>query len=144
MATIVVPADSTTLTLNGHLFNSFAEGDFLEIAPVNPSTSHINGVANDSVTINQRSDRNVHDLTIRVMRHDDDDIYLNDQRNSEIPPVFSGTMKTNFTKNNTDFVETWLLENGSLTDQPTEVKNSQDGNALMEYKIRFRSAQRQL
>lgn len=144
MAVVAIPANSTTLVLNGHLFNSFMEGDFLELASVNPSTSHINGVANDSVTINERSDRHVRDLTIRTKRYEEDDVFLNDQNNASPVVVFSGTLKTNLTVDGEDTVETWILENGSITDQPTEVKNSQDGNALMEYKLRFRSAQRQL
>jgi hypothetical protein len=143
MAVITFAADSTTLVLNGYAFNSFVSGDILELAPVNDLTSHVNSSAG-GVNIQKRSDGDVHDLTIRVQRYSDDDTFLNSEMNQEQPTLFSGSLKENFVKDGADGVESWLMENGSLTTRPTATKNDQDGNALMEYVIRFRSASRSL
>ena len=86
----------------------------------------------------------VHDLTVRVQRFSDDDVFLNSQINQEEAALFSGSIKENFVKDGSDGAESWVLENGSITTRPTTVKNDQDGNALMEYVLRFRSAVRSL
>jgi len=53
-------------------------------------------------------------------------------------------MKENFNRDGTDGVESWTLELGSLTTQPTSTKSGTDGNAVQEYVIRFRNASRNL
>lgn len=143
MASITLAADSTTLVLNGYAFTSLAEGDYIELNPVNELTSHVND-SNGGVTIKKRSDGDVHDLVVRVQRFGDDDIFLNSSINTESPTVFNGSMKENFIKDSSDGVESFVLENGSITVRPSLVKNSQEGNAMTEYTIRFRNAQRNL
>lgn len=143
MANIVLNADATSLTLNGFGVVDFIEGDILELAPVNPLTSHVNG-AEGSLNINKRSDAGVHDLTLRVLKYSDSDVFLNEQMESESVVVFNGTLKENFVKDGADGVESWILENGSFTTRPTQTKNNQDGNATMEYVIRFRNCIRGL
>jgi len=143
MATITVNAESTTLVLNGFRFESFIAGDVMELTPVNPHSSHVVG-SNNSVNINKRTDGNVRNLVMRVQRYSDEDIRLNSWLNSQSLVVINGSLKEDFSKDGVDGVESWILEGGSLTDQPTEVKNDQDGNALMEYTIMFRNAQRNL
>lgn len=143
MAVITMSADSTTLTLNGTLVNDLVSGDVLTLAPVNPLTSHVNA-KNGGVTIQKRADADVHDLTVRVHRNSESDVFMNSAINSEQPTVFNGSMKENFNRDGADGVETWTLANGSITTRPTATMNDQDGNALSEYVIRFRSAVRAL
>ena len=143
MAVITLAADSTTLTLNGYLFTSFVAGDILTLAPANAHSSHVNSQGG-GVSVQRRSDGDVHDLTIRVQKFSDDDVFLNSARAGLSIELFNGSLKENFNKEGTDGVETYTLENGSITTQPTNTKNDQDGNALMEYVIRFRSAIRSL
>jgi len=141
MSTIVMPSDNTTLTLNGTLLTSLAEGDFITITPVNPATSHVNS-GNGGVNINKRVDADVHDLVVRVQRNSEDDSFLNGVERQETPEVLNGSCKTNFNRDGVDGVESWTLQNGSITTKPTLTNNNTDGNAIVEYTIRFRSAKR--
>jgi len=65
MAGIALAADSTTVVLNGTAIVDLSEGDYIVLTPANPATSHINST-NGGVNICERSDRGVHDLTLRV------------------------------------------------------------------------------
>jgi hypothetical protein len=143
MSVITFNADSTSLTLNGTGILDFVEGDFIDLTPVNPVTAHTNG-SEGSVNINKRLDGGVHDLTIRVLKGSDSDSYLNNELEADAVTVFDGSLKENFIKNGTDGVESWILEKGSITDRPTTIKNNQDGNHTMEYKIRFRNCVRNI
>ncbi len=141
MSTIVLSADNTTLTLNGTLLTSLAEGDFITLTPVNPATSHINS-SNGGVNINKRVDSDVHDVVIRVQRASEDDSFLNGLERQDVPEVINGSCKTNFVRDGVDGVESWTLQNGSFTTKPTLTQNNTDGNAVIEYTIRFRTAKR--
>lgn len=143
MSTIVLNADSTTLVLNGRAITSFVAGDILTLTPANPATSHVNS-SNGGVNINKRTDADVYDLLMRVQRYSEDDVFLNSALNSNPLTVFNGSVKENYQRDGGQGVESWTLENGSITTQPTVTKNDQDGNGLMEYTIRFRSARRSL
>lgn len=143
MSAIQLSNDATTLVLNGRVYANLSEGDFVTLNFPNPRTSHVNSV-DGGVTINGRVDGPVANLTVRVQKYSDDDIALNNALNQNPTEVLNGSMKTNFTRDGVDGVETYTLENGSLTDQPENTKNNQDGNAVMEYVIRFRSAKRAL
>ena len=142
MSTIALNADSTTLVLNGTPILDFAAGDIIELNPVNPHSSQVNGSI--GVNINKRVDGNVRDLVVRVQRYSDSDIFFNSAINQEDVTVFNGSAKTSFTKDNIAGVESWILENGSITTLPSEVFNDTDGNAMMEYTIQFRNTQRNL
>jgi len=143
MAAIVTSTETTTLVLNGTAINDYINGDIITLIPANPVSSHING-SNGSVNINQRSDRDVYDLTIRVMRMSDSDSFLNNIMRSSPITVINGSLKENFTKDSIDNVESWILENGSIITQPTITLNNEDGNGLSEYVIRFRKATRNI
>ena len=143
MSVILLAAEATTITLNGYALTSMAEGDYAVLAPVNPLTSHTNS-ENGGVNINGRVDGGVTDMTVRVQKLSADDVFLNSARNSALPTVFNGSAKTNYVRDGVDSVETYTLESGSITTQPTDTKNNQDGNAMMEYVIRFRNAVRSL
>lgn len=140
MSVINIPVNSTTLTLNSRVYRSLAEGDEITLAPVNDSTSQSNA-ADGGVIITARSDREVHDLTVRVQKHSDDDASLNALRNSP-STLINGSIKTSLVRDGVDLVDTYLLSNGSVTTQPTETSNHTDGSPMLEYVIRFRSAQR--
>tara|TARA_R100000655_G_scaffold15789_3_gene34811 strand:+ start:13758 stop:14183 length:426 start_codon:yes stop_codon:yes gene_type:complete len=138
MSTIQLLADSTTLVLNGRLFNDFIDGDALvlsspnELASRNRSTRGIN--------IQKRSDSNVKDLTFTVPKYSDDDIYMNSQINKDIPVIFKGSVKENYIKDGLEFVTTYTLEDGTITTQPTDTRNNVDGNQDMSYTIQFNKA----
>jgi hypothetical protein len=143
MAVITMSADSTTLVLNGTAITDFAEGDIVELNPVNDLTGHINGSAG-AVNIHKRSDAGVHDLVVRVQKFSASDVFLNSARNQAAPVVFNGSVKEDFVRDDTAGAESYILENGSITTQPSNVKNTTDGNGMMEYTIRFRNATRNI
>lgn len=142
MANITYNTDSTTLALNGYVFNNLIAGDTMEIAPVNPATSRANSA--NGVSVSNRTDKDVHNLTVRVQKNSQDDIFLNSARNSSAPTILEGSLKENFTKDGSDGVDGWTLEGGSITTLPTSVKNNQEVNAVHEYVIEFRFATRSI
>lgn len=143
MAVIQLSAESSTLVLNGRALVNLIEGDYLELNPVNDLTSHVNSSAG-GVNINKRVDGNVHDLIIRVQKMSEDDVFLNSAMNQDTPVIFNGSLKEDFTRDGVAGAESYILENGSLTTRPGNVKNNQDGNGAMEYKIRFRNVTRNI
>jgi hypothetical protein len=143
MAVISLAADSTTLILNGTAITDLIEGDTITLAPVNPATSHVNAIGG-GVNINERSDRGVYDVTVNVQRFSGNDVFLNNALRQSPPTVFNGSAKENYNRDGTDGVESWVLENGSITTQPTGTKNSTDGNALSTYVLRFRNCSRNI
>lgn len=143
MAIINLPADATTLVINGQAIVNMAEGDIVTIEPVNEATSRINGIGG-SININERSDKDVHNVTVRVLKYSESDAFLNNIRRQSPPPVINGSVKTAFNRDGSEAEESWLLEGGSITTQPTDTKNSTDGNAMMEYVMQFRIASRNL
>lgn len=143
MATITMAADSASLILNGFPIVDFAEGDILELNPVNPLTSHVNASAG-GVNINARNDGGVHDLVIRVQKASASDVFLNSAANQAEPVVFNGSAKEDFNRDGVAGSESYILESGSHTTRPSNVKNNTDGNSMMEYTLRFRNATRSL
>lgn len=143
MSTIQMEAESTSLVLNGTAITDVSEGDVIELNPVNPVTSHVNS-ANGGVTINKRIDGGVHDLVVRVQKYSASDVFLNSAINQAAPVVFNGSVKEDFIRDDVAGAESYILENGSITTRPANVKNNTDGNGLMEYTIRFRNATRNI
>lgn len=143
MSVITLPTDATTLIINGTAIVDLAEGDTITLAPVNPATSRVNGIGG-AVNINERSDRGVMDVTVRVQKYSDSDSYLNNLNRQSPPEILSGSAKTAYSIDGRDAEESYLLENGSFTTQPTNTANSTDGNAMMEYVMQFRVGSRNL
>lgn len=143
MSVITIAADSATLILNDRAMTSFAEGDYVTLTPANPASGHVNS-ASGGVSISERFDKDVYDLMFRVQKYSPDDVYMLSLVNSEGPSVVDGSLKESYTIDGSAGVESWTLESGSITTQPTQTKNNQDGNALMEYVLRFRTAKRSL
>jgi len=141
MSQIVVSADTATFVLNGRIITDIASGDYLTITPSNALTSRANSSQN-GVTISKRVDSGVHVVVFRVQKFSNDDVWLNQQRNSAIPVVFNGSVKESFVRDGAALKETYDLQVGSVTTQPTQTKNNQDVNALMEYTIEFRNVVR--
>jgi len=141
MAIIQSAEDSTTLVLNGTAITDFISGDIITLTSVNPATTQINS-STGGVNIIERIDRDVYDLVIRVQRLSDSDIFLNNILRQSPPSIINGSLKENYTSDGVDRSESWLLENGSFTGQPSKTINNEDGNAVSEYTIRFRSATR--
>lgn len=143
MSKITKDADSVTLVLNGYAFTAFGVGDIITLTPVNPHTSQTNS-SDGGVTINRRSDGDVYDLAMTIQKFSDDDVFMNQIVNSPTPTIIEGSLKEDFTRDGTDGQESWNLEGGSITTKPTNTKNDTDGNATMQYTVRFRSAKRAL
>lgn len=143
MSVITISAESATLILNDRSITAFAEGDYLTMTPANAATAHVNS-ASGGVTIAERFDRDVYDLVVRVQKYSGDDVFLLGLLNSEDVTIINGSLKEAYTSDGAAGVESWNLDSGSITTQPTQTKNNQDGNALMEYTIRFRTARRSL
>lgn len=142
MANITLQNDSTTLVIDGEIMRDLAEGDVMTLAFPNAKTNRINA-ADGGVTVGERSDSGVCDLTVRVQRNGAADIFLQSKANQGVA-VFDGSLKENFTKEGVDGVETYEMQTGSITTQPTKTKNSTDGNALNEWIIQFRNGVRSL
>ena len=83
-----------------------------------------------------------HTLTLRVKKGSDDDIFLNSNLNVDGVAIFNGSSKENIIKDGIPLVETWALVTGTITSSPTGTKNDQDGNALCEYVLTFRNAEK--
>ena len=143
MSVITLAADSTTLILNDQSITNFSEGDFLTLTPANAATAHVNS-ATGGVSISERFDKDVYDLLFRVQKYSPDDVLLLGWLNAETATIVAGSVKESYTIDGSAGVESWTLESGSITTQPTQTKNNQDGNALMEYTLRFRTAKRSL
>jgi hypothetical protein len=143
MSVITISADSATLILNDRAMSNLAEGDYLTLTPANAASAHVNS-ASGGVSISERLDKDVYDLMFRVQKYSGDDVFMLDLLNSEGPSVVAGALKESYTIDGSAGVESWTLEAGSITTQPTSTKNNQDGNALMEYTLRFRTAKRSL
>lgn len=134
MSVITMAADSTTLIVNGVAIADTVAGDRIVMTPVNAATSRIVG-SNDNVVIAGRVDANHYDLTINVIKYSDSDTYLNSIVNQNVPVVIDGSIKENYYRDGESRVSSWSLERGSITTQPTDTRNDQDGNAVMAYTI---------
>jgi hypothetical protein len=143
MSVITISADSATLILNDRAMVNLAEGDYLTLTPANAASAHVNS-ASGGVSISERMDKDVYDLLFRVQKYSGDDVFMLDLLNAVGASVVAGALKESYTIDGGAGVESWTLEGGSITTQPTSTKNNQDGNALMEYTLRFRTAKRSL
>lgn len=141
MSQIVISADTATIVLNGRIITDITAGDYITLTPSNALTSRANST-NNGVTISKRVDAGVHVAVMRVQKFSNDDVWLNQQINAPIPVVFNGSVKESFVRDGAALKETYDLQVGSITTQPTQTKNNQDVNALMEYTIEFRNVVR--
>ncbi|ELX2275680.1 TPA: hypothetical protein U5E10_000248 [Yersinia enterocolitica] len=143
MSQIVISADTATVVMNGRIITDIAAGDYITLTPTNPLTSRANSAQN-GVTISKRVDAGVTVMVLRVQKFSNDDVWLNQQINTDIPVVFNGSVKESFVRDGAALKETYDLQVGSITTQPTQTKNNQDVNALMEYTIEFRNIRRNI
>lgn len=141
----ILPSNSTTLILNGYVFNDYAAGSYIDLNPVNPLSERING-ANDSFTVTQRVDSNVFDLIIRLVRYSGDDVILTGFMNQARLAVFNGSLKQDYLNADGlgDAFENWTLEGGTFTTQPSHNKDNLTNNHIIEYTWQFRNAKRLL
>mgnify|MGYP003630734068 CR=1 FL=1 len=139
MAIINYPNAQSTLTLNGYTFQSLAEGEALSLSPVNERTSRTNSIGG-GLSVSNRMDGGVHDLTIVVQKHSADDKTLNDARNGEEPVLFNGSMKRSYSESGNSKQSTASLTNGSITTQATNADNNIESDNSRTYVIQFRDA----
>lgn len=143
MVAIANDPSNITLTLNGHIFRSFVAGDVVELTPDNDFSSQVDGTGG-SVSIQKSSIADVYTLNLKILKHSDDDIFLNSRLNTVPMEILNGSLKENFTSDGIPGVDTWTLINGSIIKRPTNTINDVEGNAISEYGIRFRSVTRNL
>jgi hypothetical protein len=137
MANIVIPGDGSTLTLNGYAFQDLADGDVITLTFPNDKTSHTVGQNGNSV-VKDRINGDVCEVTVNVLKFGSDDIFLNPY--SELGAsngLLNGTLQRNFVKDGKDFVESYQLSGGSVMTKPDNTINTQDGEELLAYNIRF-------
>ena len=140
MSDIQLLADSTTLVLNGHLFEDFIDGDYVNLTFPNAVTSRNRSIR--GLNIQKRSDRQVVDVQFTIPKYSDDDTWMNTQKNQDVPVIFSGSVKENYIKNGIEMTTTYTLEGGSITEQPVDQRNNIDGNQEMQYTIQFNKGRR--
>lgn len=133
---------SSTLILNGEAILDFIEGDYMTLAFPNPVTARANGEGN-SVTTSKRVDSDVAVLTVSVKKISAADKFLNNARYSDVPVVFQGSIKDNYSADGAEGVESYILENGTFTDQGDDARNNQERTDAMVYTIEFRRVARQ-
>jgi hypothetical protein len=139
MSVISYPNSQSTLTLNGHVFQNLMEGEALSLNSPNEATARTNSM-NGGVSVSNRIDKGVSDLTVMVQRHSKDDKTLNDAKNSSSPVIFEGSMKRAYFEDGTSKKTTTTLASGSITTQPTTADNNQDADNSRTYVIQFRNA----
>jgi len=140
MSDIQLLADSTTLVLNGHLFEDFIDGDYVNLTFPNAVTSRNRSIR--GLNIQKRSDSQVVDVQFTIPKYSDDDTWMNTQKNQDVPVIFSGSVKENYIKNGIEMTTTYTLEGGSITEQPVDQRNNIDGNQEMQYTIQFNKGRR--
>ena len=140
--TIALAADSTTVVLYGFLVDDLVDGDYVLMTPANPATAQTRGL--NSVNVQRRSDGLVYDITIRVPKYSATDEQFNSWISTSIPTILNGSIKENYEKDGTARVCTYSIEGASFTTLPTDTRNNQDGNNMMEYIIRANTTVRSL
>lgn len=133
---------SSTLILNGEAMLDFIEGDYMTLTFPNPVSSRANGEGN-SVSVSKRVDSDVGVLSVSVKKLSDADKFLNNQRFQDQVVVFQGSIKDNYSADGAEGVESYLLENGTFTDQGDDARNNQERGDAMVYTIEFRRVSRQ-
>lgn len=143
MANILYDAANTTVTLNGKVFTDLAQGDAVKIEFPNDKSSKTKGI-NKSSVIKKRMDGDEAKVTIKVLKASSDDVFLNTMLNQDGLIIINGSIKTNFTRDNTSGIDSYALENGTIVGHPADTKNNVDGEEVMEYVINFVSALRMI
>lgn len=133
MAVINLSADSTTVVLNGTNFQDFIDGDIITITFPNQNTSHTRSL--QSVNIQQRSDKDVAQIVLRVAKYSDGDETLNSWANMTPTTVISGSIKENYEKDGEARISTYRLDGATIMQKPEDVRNNQDGSNVLEYTI---------
>ncbi len=133
---------SSTLILNGVVIDDLIAGDYMTLTFPNPVTSRANGEKN-SVTTSKRVDSDVAVMAVSVKKVSDSDKFLNNARFQDVPVVFQGSIKDNYSADGIEAVESYLLENGTFTDQGDDTRNNQERGDVMVYTIEFRRVSRQ-
>lgn len=143
MAIIGYDTDSSTLIINGRTIDDFIAGTFISISKPNPDTSRVNG-AKGSLSVAKRTDRDVTNVEIHILKGSDSDKYLNPLATSEAVNIVDGSVVSRFSKNGSYRNERWTLSGGTVTTQPTFDHNNTDHAAEATYQLEFRKGVRDL
>lgn len=144
MSVITLATENTTLVLNGYVFQHLTAGEYVSIEPPNESTWRANS-ARGGVTVGKRADGSVRDVTIRVQKYSPDDAQMNAWLNSDQVVLLDGSATQSYYRDGEFFSESYTLEGGSITGQPTDARSNTDaGEQMMEYTVQFRTAKRSL
>lgn len=143
MANILYDSANTTVTINGRVFTDLAQGDAVKIEFPNEKSSKTKGI-NKSSVIKKRMDGDEANVTIMVLKASTDDVYLNSILNQDDLVVLNGSVKTNFTRDGVDGVDSYSLQNGTVVSHPSDTKNNVDGDEIVEYILNFVAAIRMI
>lgn len=141
MSVIVYPSGASTLILNGYAFTGFAEGSEIALEPLNP-LSEATISQDGGMSINERIDRDVYDLTIRLQRNCPDDAMVNMWRNAPGIMVFDGSLKCPMIRDGKPTTESWQFSTVRITTQPGSDVNNQDAENVSEWKFNMRVGRR--
>lgn len=137
MAVITYPNGQSTLTWGGYTFQHLMEGEALNLAPANERTSRTNSMSG-GVSVTNRIDAGVHNLTIMVQRNSPDYDFMEGVKIQASPFVADGSMKRAYSRDGTSLKESKRLISGSITTQSTIAENNQDPDSSISYVIQFR------
>ena len=140
---VVLDTVNSTLTLNGRTIEDTPEGDVFVISYQNNVTNQTQGVSGGVVikpTVNKDSAL----ITVRVLRDRSDDAWFTNQINQEPIVSLAGSLKTNFTRDGVDGVETYTITGGSIQTRSDHTINNTDGEEVSEYILLVSNAVRSL
>ncbi len=131
---ITIPAGSVSLILNGRSYTKLGEGATVSLSfPNNIAERNIGegGVVN----INTRVDKDVAELTIRLMRKTEDDIELSRIANTSPLTIIDGSFTENYIADGFSALETYAITSGNIMKHPDKEINNQDGDPMVEFVI---------
>lgn len=132
--TEVLSVDKTTLLINGTPITNMMVGDMITVSYNNERVSHANSV--DGVVRTLRADRDEGTLTVIVLKNSETDIYLNNLDNTGV--ALSGTMTTSILAGDTERIDSYIFEGGSIMQPEVSPENGQTPASSVTYTMLFR------
>ncbi len=132
--TTTITTGSTSLILNNSSYHDFIQGNAVELTFKNSKAERTIG-ENGIVNINERVDANEAELTVRLMRHSDDDIKLSAITNTPGITVLTGSFVETVVTDGVSRLETYTITAGNLMKYVEKTVNNEAGDYMAEYVI---------
>ncbi len=132
MSVMTADVGNSTLTLNGRAIEDSPEGDVFVIAFGNDATKQTQGV-NGGKVIKKTVNKDDGLLTVNVLKYSSDDTFLNNIVIAGDVTVIDGSLKTNFTRDNVDGVETYAITAATIQSRGDATVNNTDGDDISTY-----------